>query len=76
MAETEVPARLEAFRVVGQSPSHHDFVDKVEGSLLYAADWQLPGLLHGKVVRAEVPCARIAGMEVSAARALLGWWRC
>ena len=41
-----------------------DFVDKVEGSLLYAADWQLPGLLHGKVVRAEVPCARIAAMEV------------
>jgi nicotinate dehydrogenase large molybdopterin subunit len=72
MAETEVPARQEAFRVVGQSPSHHDFVDKVEGSLLYAADWQLPGLLHGKVVRAEVPCARIAGMEVSAARALPG----
>jgi xanthine dehydrogenase molybdenum-binding subunit len=72
MAETEVPARQEALRVVGQSPSHHDFVDKVEGSLLYAADWQLPGLLHGKVVRAEVPCARIAGMEVSAARALPG----
>jgi nicotinate dehydrogenase large molybdopterin subunit len=72
MAETEAPARQEAFRVVGQSPSHHDFVDKVEGSLLYAADWQLPGLLHGKVVRAEVPCARIAGMEVSAARALPG----
>jgi len=72
MAETEVPARQKAFRVVGQSPSHHDFVDKVEGSLLYAADWQLPGLLHGKVVRAEVPCARIAGMEVSAARALPG----
>jgi nicotinate dehydrogenase large molybdopterin subunit len=72
MAETEAPARQETFRVVGQSPSHHDFVDKVEGSLLYAADWQLPGLLHGKVVRAEVPCARIAGMEVSAARALPG----
>jgi len=72
MAETEVPARQEAFRVVGQSPSHHDFVDKVEGSLLYAADWELPGLLHGKVVRAEVPCARIADMDVSAARALPG----
>jgi CO/xanthine dehydrogenase Mo-binding subunit len=72
MAETEAPARQETFRVVGQSPSHHDFVDKVEGSLLYAADWQLPGLLHGKVVRAEVPCARIAAMEVSAARALPG----
>jgi CO/xanthine dehydrogenase Mo-binding subunit len=72
MAEIEAPASQEALRVVGQSPTHHDFVDKVEGSLLYAADWQLPGLLHGKVVRAEVPCARIAAMDVSAARALPG----
>jgi CO/xanthine dehydrogenase Mo-binding subunit len=51
MPEIEAPASQEALRVVGQSPTHHDFVDKVEGSLLYAADWQLPGLLHGKVVR-------------------------
>ena len=72
MPEIEAPASQEALRVVGQSPTHHDFVDKVEGSLLYAADWQLPGLLHGKVVRAEVPCARIAAMDVSAARALPG----
>ena len=72
MADTEAPARQEAFRVVGQRPAHHDFVDKVEGSLLYAADWQLPGMLHGRVVRAEVPCARIAAMDLSAARALPG----
>ncbi len=72
MADTEAPARQQAFRVVGQRPAHHDFVDKVEGSLLYAADWQLPGMLHGRVVRAEVPCARIAAMDVSAARALPG----
>ena len=72
MADTKAPARQEAFRVVGQRPAHHDFVDKVEGSLLYAADWQLPGMLHGRVVRAEVPCARIAAMDLSAARALPG----
>jgi CO/xanthine dehydrogenase Mo-binding subunit len=72
MADTEAPARQAAFRVVGQRPAHHDFVDKVQGSLLYAADWQLPGMLHGRVVRAEVPCARIAAVEVSAARALPG----
>ena len=70
MTDTEAPARQEAFRVVGQSPAHHDFVDKVSGSLLYAADWQLPGMLHGSVVRAEVASARIAAMDTSAARAL------
>ncbi len=72
MPETSAPARRETLRVVGQSPTHHDFVDKVEGTLLYAADWQLPGMLHGKVVRAQVPCARITAIDVSAARAVPG----
>jgi CO/xanthine dehydrogenase Mo-binding subunit len=72
MPEIRAPARQQALRVVGQSPTHHDFVDKVEGSLLYAADWQLPGMLHGRVVRAQVPCARIAGIDVAAARAVRG----
>ena len=42
------------YRVVGTSPAHHDFVDKVKGSLHYAADWQLPGMLHGRIVRSPV----------------------
>jgi len=62
----------EGYRIVGRSPAHHDFADKVAGSLLYAADWQLPGMLHGKVVRAQVPCAGIAALDVAAARALPG----
>jgi len=60
------------YRVVGTSPAHHDFVDKVKGSLHYAADWRLPGMLHGRVVRSQVPSARITGIDVSAARALPG----
>jgi nicotinate dehydrogenase large molybdopterin subunit len=60
------------YRVVGHSPAHHDFVDKVKGSLLYAADWRLPGMLHGRVVRSPVPSARITGIDTSAARALPG----
>jgi nicotinate dehydrogenase large molybdopterin subunit len=60
------------YRVVGRSPAHHDFVDKVKGSLLYAADWRLPGMLHGRIVRSQLPSARITGIDVSAARALPG----
>jgi xanthine dehydrogenase molybdenum-binding subunit len=60
------------YRVVGTSPAHHDFIDKVKGSLLYAADWQLPGMLHGRVVRAQVPSARIVSVDVTRARALAG----
>jgi nicotinate dehydrogenase large molybdopterin subunit len=60
------------YRVVGRSPSHHDFIDKVKGSLHYAADWRLPGMLHGRIVRSALPSARITGIDVSAARALPG----
>ena len=60
------------YRVVGRSPAHHDFVNKVKGSLHYAADWRLPGMLHGRIVRSALPSARITGIDVSAARALPG----
>jgi CO/xanthine dehydrogenase Mo-binding subunit len=60
------------FRVVGTSPAHHDFVDKVKGSLHYAADWRLPGMLHGRVVRGQMPSARIVSIDVTQARALPG----
>jgi len=60
------------YRIVGTSPAHHDFVDKVKGSLHYAADWQLPGMLHGRIVRSPLPSARITGIDVTAARALPG----
>lgn len=60
------------YRVVGTSPAHHDFVDKVSGAMQYAADWRLPGMLHGRVVRAQVPSARIVSVDVSEALALPG----
>src|SRR5437763_14437433 len=60
------------YRVVGTSPAHHDFIEKVKGSLQYAADWRLPGMLYGRVVRAQVPSDRITGIDVTQARALPG----
>lgn len=60
------------FRVVGQSPAHHDFINKVRGTLLYAADWSLPGMLHGKVVRSDHASARILSIDTSAAERLEG----
>ena len=77
MTVTEQPApgtqqATAGFRIVGTSPAHHDFVDKVKGSLHYAADWKLPGMLHGRVVRSQVPSARIRSIDVSEAQALPG----
>jgi CO/xanthine dehydrogenase Mo-binding subunit len=69
---TADPQTRSGYQVVGTSPAHHDFVDKVKGSLHYAADWQLPGMLHGRVVRSPLPSARITGIDTSAALALPG----
>ncbi|MGH3584419.1 MAG: hypothetical protein ACRDUB_22720, partial [Mycobacterium sp.] len=60
------------FRIVGQSPAHHDFVNKVRGTLLYAADWSLPGMVHGKVIRSDVGPAKIVRIDTSAAERLEG----
>jgi CO/xanthine dehydrogenase Mo-binding subunit len=62
----------QGLRVAGSSPGHHDFVDKVRGTLHYAADWKLPGMLYGKVVRSELASARITGIDSAEARRLDG----
>ncbi|ABK53414.1 xanthine dehydrogenase, molybdenum binding subunit apoprotein [Acidothermus cellulolyticus 11B] len=54
-------------RVVGKSIMSHDFIEKVKGSLLYAEDWSLPGMLLGKVVRSPMASARIRAIDVSKA---------
>jgi CO/xanthine dehydrogenase Mo-binding subunit len=59
-------------RVVGQRNAHHDFVDKVKGTMLYAADHQPPGMLHSRVIRSTVPSARIVSIDLEAARGLPG----
>ena len=61
-----------AGRVMGQRPAHHDFVDKVKGTMLYAADHQPPGMLHGRVIRSTVPSARIVSVDIAAARDVAG----
>lgn len=71
-AESGPQEREKEFRVVGRSPAHHDFVNKVRGTLLYAADWSQPGMIHGRLVRADRAPARIAGIDTTAAERLEG----
>jgi len=69
----DTPASTVApMRVVGQPVAHHDFIEKVKGSILYAADWELPGMLYGRVVRATMSSARIVSIHTEKARALRG----
>ena len=60
------------YRVVGTRPIRHDGMDKVTGRARYSADIQLPGLLHGKILRSPHPHARIMSINASKALALPG----
>ena len=59
-------------RVVGTRPLRPDGADKVTGRARYAADYNLPGQLIGKVLRSPHAHARIKSIDTSAALALPG----
>jgi len=61
-----------ALRVVGRPIPRHDARDKVQAATLYAADWQMPGMLHGAVLRSVYPSALIRRLDTSRAAALPG----
>jgi CO/xanthine dehydrogenase Mo-binding subunit len=58
--------------VIGTRAVHAEFVDKVKGTLAYADDWYMAGLLHGKVVRSYSASARIISIDTAEAEALSG----
>ncbi len=64
--------KADKFKVIGTNPIRHDGVDKVTGRARYGADIDLPGLLHGKVLRSPHPHARIKSINTSKAEALEG----
>ncbi|HLW47850.1 MAG TPA: xanthine dehydrogenase family protein molybdopterin-binding subunit [bacterium] len=59
------------YRVIGRPQPRFDAADKARGATRYAADWHLPGLLAGGIVRSVHTAARIR-VDVSRARALPG----
>ncbi len=60
------------YDVVGTRPIRHDGADKVTGRALYGADFDIAGLLHGKVLRSPHAHARIKRIDTSKAEALPG----
>ena len=60
------------YNVIGTRPVRPDGVDKVTGRAVYAADVQMTGLLHGKVLRSPHAHAHIRSIDTSKAEALPG----
>ena len=72
---TDYPSRAlpnVRYRQVGRALARTDAPGKVTGRTPYAGDYTMPGMLHMKVVRADVASARLARIDVSRARALAG----
>ncbi|MEK9569470.1 MAG: xanthine dehydrogenase family protein molybdopterin-binding subunit [Paracoccaceae bacterium] len=68
MAKDEV----NTFKLVGTRPNRPDGLDKVTGRARYGADFSLPGMLFGAVVRSPHAHARIVKIDTSKAEALEG----
>jgi CO/xanthine dehydrogenase Mo-binding subunit len=63
---------MTATRVLGHSLPRMDAPDKVSGTAVYAADFALPGMLYGKVLRSGEPHARLVRIDVSRAARIPG----
>ncbi|MDP2957145.1 MAG: xanthine dehydrogenase family protein molybdopterin-binding subunit [Longimicrobiales bacterium] len=58
--------------MIGHSHRKVEGLDKSTGRAVYTDDIQLPGMLHGKILRSPHPHARILSVDTSAAEALEG----
>ena len=58
--------------LVGSRLRKIEGLDKSTGRAVYTDDLQLPGMLHGKILRSPHPHARIVRMDTSRAEALEG----
>ncbi len=60
------------FSQIGKPLSRTDAPGKVFGSTLYAGDFVMPGMLHLRLVRADVASAKLVHLDVEKARAMEG----
>ena len=60
------------FKYIGTRPVRPDGVEKVTGRANFGADFDMPGMIHGKVVRSPHAHARIRSIDTSRAEAIPG----
>ena len=69
---TTVSGTGSGFKWVGTRPVRPDGVDKVTGRANFGADFTLPGMLTGKILRSPHAHARIRGIDTSRALSVPG----
>lgn len=65
-------AEATQYKAIGTRPIRPDGVEKVTGRANFGADFHLPGMLHGKVLRSPYAHARIKRIDLSEAKKIDG----
>ena len=64
---------VQAFKNIGQSPRRYDIPAKVDGSLKWAVDVKLPGMVHARNVKPPFAGAKLIGIDESSVRNMPGF---
>ena len=64
---------VQELRIVGRSIPRYDIPAKVDGSLTWAVDVRLPGMVHARNVKPPLAGAQLAGIDESSVRDLPGF---
>ena len=64
---------VQELKYTGQSPQRDDIPAKVDGSLKWAVDVKLPGMVHARNVKPPFAGARLTGIDESSVRGLPGF---
>jgi CO/xanthine dehydrogenase Mo-binding subunit len=60
-------------KYAGQSMQRDDIPPKVDGSLKWAVDVKLPGMVHARNVKPPFACAKLTGIDESSVKSLPGF---
>jgi CO/xanthine dehydrogenase Mo-binding subunit len=64
---------VQELKFVGQSPQRYDIPAKVDGSLKWAVDVKLPGMVHARNVKPPFACAKLTSIDESSVRDMPGF---
>ncbi len=64
---------VQQLKNVGQAPQRYDIPAKVDGSLKWAVDVKLPGMVHARNVKPPVAGAKLVGIDESSVRNIPGF---
>jgi CO/xanthine dehydrogenase Mo-binding subunit len=66
---------VQDLKIVGQSPRRYDIPAKVDGSLKWAVDVKVPGMVHARNVRPPVAGAKLISIDEASVRGIPGFIR-